>query len=159
MCKINHNYLYKEVASFRGELNYSYPPTQCTYPSKLVKSGQGVKFEKNIDELQTSSNVKVDEILIWSSFFGSLIRVNHYSKLKNKNSSYSHLILIKYWAMATDSLLPVMVIVRSTFSLLFLSSQLDILIKAPLICLQTQQRKQIIIFNREFFEVTYWKSF
>lgn len=103
--------------------------------------------------------MKVDEILIWSSFFGSLIRVNHYSKLKNKNSSYSHLILIKYWAMATDSLLPVMVIVRSTFSLLFLSSQLDILIKAPLICLQTQQRKQIIIFNREFFEVTYWKSF
>jgi len=45
------------------------------------------------------------------------------------------LMLMRYWASATDSQLPLIVIVRSRFAGASLSSQLDIRIIAPLICL------------------------
>jgi len=45
------------------------------------------------------------------------------------------LILMRYWARATDSQFPLMVIVRSRLAGASLSSQFDIRIIAPLICL------------------------
>jgi len=45
------------------------------------------------------------------------------------------LMLIRYWAKATDSQLPLIVMVRSRFAGASRSSQLDIRIIAPLICL------------------------
>jgi len=45
------------------------------------------------------------------------------------------LMLMRYWARATDSQLPLIVMVRSRFAGASLSSQLDIRIIAPLICL------------------------
>ena len=52
----------------------------------------------------------------------------------------SNLVLMRYCAKATDSAEPVMVMVRSV--LLSRSSQLDMRIMAPLICLWSSQNKQ-----------------
>ena len=51
--------------------------------------------------------------------------------------------LIRYWARATDSAFPVMVMVRSRLAGASRSSQLEILIIAPLICLI----KQLSVFS------------
>lgn len=52
----------------------------------------------------------------------------------------THLMLIKYWARDTESWLPVIVIVRSVLALPSRSSQFEIRIMAPLICLKIAQR-------------------
>ena len=50
----------------------------------------------------------------------------------------TYLMLMRYWAKATLSALPLMVMVLSRLAGASLSSQLEILIIAPLICLKVK---------------------
>ena len=53
--------------------------------------------------------------------------------------------LIRYWARATDSQFPVMVIVLSRLAGASLSSQLEMRIMAPLICLEMIEHYRLYI--------------
>ena len=64
----------------------------------------------------------------------------------------THLILIRYCARATDSALPVIVMVRSILLPDSRSSQFEIRIMAPLSCLKQNERR--IIFNLDMKNVS-----
>ena len=57
--------------------------------------------------------------------------------------SWTYLMLIRYWARATDSQFPLMVMVRSRLAGASRSSQLEIRIMAPLICLELRPHQTI----------------
>jgi len=69
---------------------------------------------------------------IWLSFCAAICCSSNNCKFARKTSM---LIFIKYCARATDSLFPVILIVRSRFAGASLSSQLEIRIIAPESCL------------------------
>ena len=76
------------------------------------------------------------EQLVWKSFF--LTSIKFWVCLVFK----THLMLIRYCARATDSALPVMVIVRSMLPPDSRSSQFEMRIMAPLSCLQHKNERK-----------------
>jgi len=85
-----------------------------------------------VEEQGTLKAGGMEEQGIWLSFCAAICCSSNNCKFARKTSM---LMFIKYWARATDSLFPVILIVRSKFAGASRSSQLEIRIIAPESCL------------------------